>query len=89
MDIQRLRNKLYNYSKALNRLEDALRRDQSDDIVVDAVIQRFEFTYELSWKLIMAYMSYNGIADIKTPRQAFKEALLRACSMKEMCGLKC
>jgi nucleotidyltransferase substrate binding protein (TIGR01987 family) len=74
MDIQRLRNKLYNYSKALNRLEDALRRDQSDDIVVDAVIQRFEFTYELSWKLIMAYMSYNGIADIKTPRQAFKEA---------------
>jgi len=74
MDIQRLRNKLYNYSKALNRLEDALRRDQSDDIVVDAVIQRFEFTYELSWKLIMAYMSYNGIADIKTPGQAFKEA---------------
>lgn len=74
MDIQRLREKLSDYSRALKRLEEALERDQSDDIVLDAVIQRFEFTYELSWKLIKAYMSYSGIADIKTPRQAFKEA---------------
>ncbi|MFO7295457.1 MAG: nucleotidyltransferase substrate binding protein [Clostridia bacterium] len=74
MDIQRLREKLSDYSRALKRLEEALERDQSDDIVLDAVIQRFEFTYELSWKLIKAYMSYSGIADVKTPRQAFKEA---------------
>ena len=74
MDIQRLREKLEDFSKALNRLKEALERDQSDDIVLDAVIQRFEFTYELSWKLIKAYMSYSGIADVKTPRQAFKEA---------------
>lgn len=74
MDIQKLREKLEDFSKALNRLKEALERDQSDDIVLDAVIQRFEFTYELSWKLIKAYMSYSGIADVKTPRQAFKEA---------------
>ncbi|MBM7583179.1 nucleotidyltransferase substrate binding protein (TIGR01987 family) [Caldicoprobacter guelmensis] len=74
MDIQRLREKLAGFSEALNRLKEALERDQSDDIVLDAVIQRFEFTYELSWKLIKAYMSYSGIADVKTPRQAFKEA---------------
>ncbi|MDP3486693.1 MAG: nucleotidyltransferase substrate binding protein, partial [Bacillota bacterium] len=24
----------------------------ADDVVVDATIQRFEFTYELSWKLM-------------------------------------
>jgi nucleotidyltransferase substrate binding protein (TIGR01987 family) len=38
------------------------------------VIERFEFTYELSWKLLKVYLSYSGIADVRTPREAFKEA---------------
>lgn len=69
-----MKEKFLNYSKALARLNKALERDKSDDIVLDAVIQRFEFTYELSWKLIKDYLSYNGIADVRTPREAFKEA---------------
>ncbi|MGF7184799.1 nucleotidyltransferase substrate binding protein (TIGR01987 family) [Desulfitispora alkaliphila] len=74
MGIEKLEGKLVNYSNALSRLHEALARDVSDSIVLDAVIQRFEFTYELSWKLIKAYLAYSGIADVKTPRGAFKEA---------------
>lgn len=74
MNIEKLREKLLNYSKALSRLEESLARDESDDIVIDAVIQRFEFTYELSWKLLKDYLSFHGIADVRSPREAFKEA---------------
>ncbi len=74
MSIERLREKFLNYSKALSRLGESLDRDESDDIVLDAVIQRFEFTYELSWKLLKAYLSFNGVADVSSPREAFKEA---------------
>ena len=45
-----------------------------DILTYDAVIQRFEFTYELAWKLIKAYLEYQGIAVVNSPRSAFKEA---------------
>ena len=74
MGMEKLQNKLINYSKAVDRLKESLKRDETDDIVLDAVIQRFEFTYELSWKLLKEYLSYNGLTDVRTPREAFKEA---------------
>lgn len=40
----------------------------------DAAIQRFEFTYELAWKLITAFLEYQGIPGANSPRSAFKEA---------------
>ena len=38
------------YFNALNRLEDALKKDLDDDIIIDGIIQRFEFTFEQAWK---------------------------------------
>lgn len=74
MDKAKLKEKLFNYARAVERLKESLDRDENDDIVRDGVIQRFEFTYELSWKLLKAYLAYNGLADVRTPREAFKEA---------------
>ena len=74
MSKEQLKEKYENYNKALEKLKNALERDESDELVLDAVIQRFEFTYELSWKLMKLYLSYSGIAGVRTPRAAFKEA---------------
>lgn len=62
------------YSKAVIRLREALNTDVSNDIVYDAAIHRFEFTYELAWKLMKAYLQFCGRADVNSPRTAFKEA---------------
>ncbi|HEX3044340.1 MAG TPA: nucleotidyltransferase substrate binding protein [Bacillota bacterium] len=70
---EKLMEKLTNYQKAIRRLKEALERDESDELVLDGVIQRFEFTYELSWKLLKAYLTYHGIAEVRSPREAFKE----------------
>ena len=74
MSLERIKEIYSDYKKALKRLREAL--DQSSlkkDIKIDAVIQRFEFTFELAWKLAKAVLAYNGI-EADTPRAVIKEA---------------
>jgi nucleotidyltransferase substrate binding protein (TIGR01987 family) len=60
--------------KALTRLQEALGEDiTKSTTIIDGVIQRFEFTFELSWKLAKAVLEYNGI-EASTPRAVIKEA---------------
>lgn len=45
--------KFLNLSKAITRLEEAVNAyDGKNDIVRDSIIQRFEFTYELTHKTL-------------------------------------
>lgn len=72
-------NKLFfkckDFQKALGKLKDSLARDpHADDLVLDATIQRFEFTYELAWKLMKAYLQYMGNNEATNPRSAIREA---------------
>jgi len=55
MNKGRLYEKLNNYNRACKRLEEAASITIEDDIVYDGTIQRFEFTFELSWKLMKAF----------------------------------
>ncbi len=43
-------------------------------MVRDGLIQRFEFTYELSWKTTKEYLAEQGIVDINAPKSVIKEA---------------
>lgn len=47
-------------SQAVTRLEEAL-NEPLTDIVRDASIQRFEFTFELSWKLMQTILQENRL----------------------------
>jgi nucleotidyltransferase substrate binding protein (TIGR01987 family) len=60
--------------KALETLREILREPYSI-IVRDATIQRFEYTYELFWKLMKEYLySHEGI-ECNSPKSCFREAL--------------
>ncbi|MEZ0537662.1 nucleotidyltransferase substrate binding protein [Caldicellulosiruptoraceae bacterium PP1] len=74
MNTERLKERLNDYNKAVIRLKEALEENQANPLIYDAVIQRFEFTYELAWKLMKAYLEYIGITNVNSPRSAFKEA---------------
>ncbi|MEA1962396.1 MAG: nucleotidyltransferase substrate binding protein [Bacillota bacterium] len=74
MNTDKLQLMRSNYSNALKRLEEVLEADPSNTFVYDAAIQRFEFTYELAWKLLKEYLLYTGIAVVNSPRATFKEA---------------
>ncbi|WP_186579855.1 HI0074 family nucleotidyltransferase substrate-binding subunit [Aquibacillus kalidii] len=74
-NMNKVADKLTDLEKAIKKLHESLERDPSnDDIVVDATIQRFEFTYELSWKIMKAYLEYNGLLEVSSPRRTIKEA---------------
>lgn len=57
---------------ALNRLQEALDIEK-DEIVRDAVIQRFEFTFELTWKLLQTILKENNI-EFKGIKALFRDA---------------
>ena len=51
------------FERAIQRLEQGLKRYQSDtsDLQIrDGLIQRFEFTYELSYKILRRYLEYTA-----------------------------
>lgn len=74
MTEEKIKNKLDNYKRAVQRLEEALAVKRPNQFVYDSVIKRFEFTYEQAWKLLKAFIEYKGGADVKLPRDIFKEA---------------
>ena len=47
------------FSKALNRLIEAMELDETS-IVRDALIQRFEFTFEMAWKALFRFLADRG-----------------------------
>jgi nucleotidyltransferase substrate binding protein (TIGR01987 family) len=65
---------LDNFEQAVLRLEAALQYDPEVlDIALDAVIQRFEFTFERAWKSIRLAAKAVGY-DCKSPRGCLKLA---------------
>jgi len=62
------------YSKALRRLREGLAVDATNNsLALDGVIQRFEFTFELGWKLLKALLVHEGI-QCASPRSCIKES---------------
>ncbi|AUI38324.1 nucleotidyltransferase [Geobacillus stearothermophilus] len=73
--MSRLMDRFYDFERALSKLRQSAARDaQTDDLVVDATIQRFEFTYELAWKWMKLYLEHQGYAEVTSPRKTIREA---------------
>ncbi|PFH18232.1 nucleotidyltransferase substrate binding protein (TIGR01987 family) [Caldicellulosiruptor bescii] len=70
----KIRERFTNFQKAFLRLKEAVSERSDNPLLYDGAIQRFEFTYELAWKLLKAYLEYQGIVNISSPRAVFKEA---------------
>ena len=59
--------------KALERLKEAATLPSEVTVNQDATIQRFEFTFELSWKLMKSIVELDGLV-AESPRSAFRQA---------------
>ncbi|MCC5935139.1 MAG: nucleotidyltransferase substrate binding protein [Balneolales bacterium] len=74
------------FKKALTKLEDgvAIRNrtvanhifesENLDEIVREAIIRRFVNTHELAWKLMKAYLEYQGVFNLMGSANATREA---------------
>ena len=74
MTLEKISDIYEDFRNALARLQEALNEDLlKGNIIIDGTIQRFEFLFELSWKLTKSILNYNGI-EAESPRMAIKEA---------------
>lgn len=64
--------KLKDIESAIKSLKSGL-GNVKDDLDRDGLIQRFEFTFELLWKVIQEYARYKGV-ETASPRDAFRIA---------------
>ncbi len=71
-----LEDRFNQYKNAVDRLEEVIEtyNDNNSRIIVDAMIQRFEFCVELSWKLLKDYLSSENVGDFNSPRSVMKES---------------
>jgi len=60
-------------ARAVSRLEEACHAEGPNDIVRDAIVQRFEFCFELAWKAARLRLQEEGI-EANTPRATIREA---------------
>ena len=63
---------LENFSNALERLEEAVNKAQTE-LEIDGAIQRFEFTFEQAWKSLKKFLEDEGIM-CNSPKSCLKEA---------------
>lgn len=72
-----------NYRKALIQLGKAVNivsavsnsTSDQNDLLAEGLIQRYEYTHELAWKVMKDYEEYQGITDIMGSRDAIRVAL--------------
>ena len=79
----RWRQRFNNYRKALAKLTQAVellsgqvsREEAVDELLQEGLIQRFEYTHELAWKVMKDYAEYQGYTDVRGSRDAIRKAL--------------
>lgn len=72
----RWKQRFANYQKALSKLTDAIENytNEISDLEKEGIIQRFEFTHELSWQVMKDFLIDDGIQNIMGSRSTVREA---------------
>src|SRR5690554_547187 len=73
----RWKQRLENFCKAYDTFCRALNRHKElpeDEIIKMALVQAFEFTYELAWNVMKDYLESEGFTEVKSPKQTMRTA---------------
>jgi nucleotidyltransferase substrate binding protein (TIGR01987 family) len=73
----RWKQRFSNYTKAFQSLTEAVdlsRERELSTLEQQGLIQSFEFTHELAWKVLKDYLEYQGVADVVGSRDASRFA---------------
>ena len=72
--MKRFKERKADYHKAVIKLQEAL-NEKETEIIIDGVLHRFEFTFELAWKSMKDYLEYTGVIEkTGSPRETLQNA---------------
>ena len=69
----RWRQRLENFCKALAQLGEACDQDDYSDLERAGLVQMFEFSFELAWKVLKDLLFYEG-HNVKSPREVARKS---------------
>jgi len=62
-----------NFSKAMDKLLDACRKEEYSDLERSGLVKTFEFSFELAWNTLKDLLYHEGL-EAKTPRETIRSA---------------
>ncbi|MDQ6957813.1 MAG: nucleotidyltransferase substrate binding protein [Mariprofundaceae bacterium] len=71
LDLSSLQKAMDSLASAIDRTE----REKSDDMLRDSVIQRFEYTYELCWKMLKRRLKLDAPSPEAIDEMSFREMI--------------
>lgn len=72
-NLTRCRQRFSNYEKSLGHLKLTVEKDSLNEIEKAGLIQFFEVTFELAWKVMKDFLTAEGF-EVKSPRSSIKTA---------------
>ena len=70
--MERIRERLEDALRALATFEKVAKLEEPSEIERDAAIQRFEYTFETTWKAAQAYLADQGMTEIGSPKSVIR-----------------
>ncbi|MDA8137092.1 MAG: HI0074 family nucleotidyltransferase substrate-binding subunit [Desulfobacteraceae bacterium] len=70
----RWKQRFHNFEQAFLRLREAMDQKVLNELERNGLIQRFEFTLDLSWKVMKDYLEDKGFAFKPSPKDTFRLA---------------
>lgn len=70
----RWKQRFENYAKAFQRLKEAVEQEELNELERNGLIQRFEFTLDLAWKVMKDYLQEKGFTFKPTPKDTLRLA---------------
>lgn len=68
----RWKQRFQNFEKAFQRLKEAMQMESLTELERNGLIQRFEFTLDLSWKVMKDYLQDKGFDFKPSPKDTFR-----------------
>lgn len=70
----RWQQRLQNFNKAFRSLQEAIHKKNLSELERNGLIQRFEYTIELAWKLLKDYLQAQGFSFPPNPKTTVRTA---------------
>lgn len=70
----RWQQRFRNYEKAFLKLKEAVESENLNELERNGLIQRFEFTLDLSWKVMSDFLKEKGFIFKPSPKDTFRQA---------------
>ncbi|HPB01982.1 MAG: HI0074 family nucleotidyltransferase substrate-binding subunit [Bacteroidales bacterium] len=70
----RWKQRYQNFEMAFSKLQEAMQQNELNELERNGLIQRFEFTIDLSWKVLKDYLEEKGFVFKPSPKDTIREA---------------